>query len=119
VNFEHAATGTAQIVPDHTSCKEIFFGIPRIPIESWSVDQNYGLDRGQPSPNGMADILNHYYENRNDMQKVADWCEEAVHQDIFSWDTIVAAFLKIVERTLVKPPKAGEGFGKKRKIKEA
>ena len=119
VNFEHAATGTAQIVPDHTSCKEIFFGIPRIPIESWSVDQNYGLDRGQPSPDGMADILNHYYENRDDMQKVADWCEEAVHQDIFSWDTIVSAFLKIVERALVEPPKAGEGFGKKRKIKEA
>ena len=49
VNFEHAATGTAQVVPDHTSLQEIFFGIPRIDIESWEVDRNY-LDRGVPSP---------------------------------------------------------------------
>ena len=42
VNFEHAATGTAQIVPDHTSMREIFHGIPRMDIESWEVDRNYG-----------------------------------------------------------------------------
>lgn len=119
VNFEHAATGTAQIVPDHTSCKEIFSGIPLIPIESWEVDRNYGLDRGQPSPSGLAQILNHYYENRDDLKKVGDWCYDMTQQDVYSWDTIGQAFMQIVERTLVERPKAGEGFGKKRKIKEA
>lgn len=112
VNFEHAATGVAQVVPDHTSLKEIFFGIPRIPIESWEVDQNYGLDRGQVSPDGMAQILTHYYENRDDLQKVADWCYEALQRDVYSWDVIADAFDQIVDRTLAQPKK-------KRKIQEA
>jgi glycosyltransferase involved in cell wall biosynthesis len=88
VNFEHAATGVAQIVPDHTSMKEIFRGIPRIPVESWEVDCNYGLDRGQPSADGLADILNHYYEHRDDLQKVADWCHQMTQEDVCSWETI-------------------------------
>jgi glycosyltransferase involved in cell wall biosynthesis len=33
VNFEHAATGVAQVVPDHTSLKEIFNGVKKIKIE--------------------------------------------------------------------------------------
>lgn len=113
VNFEHAATNTAQVVPDHTSLAEIFDSIPRIPIESWSVDQNYGLDRGQPSPEGLAQILTHYYENRDDLQKVADWCGSKLAQDQYSWEVIGDAFLTIVNRTLEGPRKGGEGFGKK------
>ena len=115
VNFEQAATGVAQVVPDHTSLKEIFSGIPRIPIESWEVDRNYGLDRGQPSPEGLADILNHYYNNREDLGKVANWCHEMTQQDPYRWETIGDAFLQVVNRTLVAPPKAP----RKRKIKEA
>lgn len=115
VNFEHAAAGVAQIVPDHTSMKEIFRGIPRIPVESWEVDQNYGLDRGQPSADGLADILNHYYEHRDDLQKVADWCHEMTKEEVYSWETIGNAFLQVVNRTLVEPPKPK----RKRKIKEA
>jgi hypothetical protein len=113
VNFEHAATNTAQVVPDHTSLAEIFNEIPRIPIESWSVDQNYGLDRGQPSPSAMAQLLSHYYENRDDLQRVADWCGETLSRDCYSWDVIGANVLKIVNRTLEGPAKSGEGFGKK------
>ena len=115
VNFEQAATGVAQIVPDHTSLKEIFSSIPRIPIESWEVDRNYGLDRGQPSPEGLASILDHYYNNREDLNKVADWCHNMTQQEIFGWDVIGEAFLKVVNRILVAPPK----LPRKRKIKEA
>ena len=115
VNFEQAAAGVAQVVPDHTSMKEIFSGIPRIPVESWEVDRNYGLDRGQPSPEGLADILNHYYHNREDLQKVSEWCHEMTQQDAYRWDVIGEAFLKIVNRTLVAAPKAP----RKRKIQEA
>jgi len=115
VNFEHAATGVAQVVPDHTSMKEVFSGIPRIPVESWEVDRNYGLDRGQPSPDGLADILSHYYEHRDDLEKVADWCFDMTQQDVFLWDTIGEAFLTVINRTLVAAPKAP----RKRKIQEA
>ena len=115
VNFEQAATGVAQVVADHTSLKEIFSGIPRIPIESWEVDKNYGLDRGQPSPEGLAEILTHYYNNREDLGKVADWCEQMSQIDEYRWDKIGQAFLQVVNRTLVSPPKVP----RKRKIKEA
>lgn len=113
VNFEHAATNTAQVVPDHTSLAEIFHEIPRIPVESWSVDQNYGLDRGQPSADGMAQILDHYYKNRDDLQKVADWCGKELALPKYSWETIGNQILKIVNRTLEGPAKSGDGFGKK------
>ena len=115
VNFEQAATGVAQVVPDHTSLKEIFSSIPRIPIESWEVDRNYGLDRGQPSPEGLASILEHYYDNREDLNAVANWCHKMTQQEIYSWEVIGEAFLTVMNRTLTAPPK----LPRKRKIQEA
>ena len=112
VNFEHAATRTAQIVPDHTSLKEIFSGIPRIPIESWEVDCNYGLDRGIPSVNDLVAILNNYYENRDNLDKVAQWCYDELQDEKYSWSTIGASVVEIVNKVL-KEPSAGKGFGKK------
>jgi hypothetical protein len=110
VNFEHAATRTAQIVPDHTSLKEIFGGIPRIPIESWEVDCNYGLDRGVPSVNDLVRILDNYYEHRDNLDKVAQWCYDELQDDKYSWITIGANVLKIVNKTLGQTT-AGKGFG--------
>jgi len=110
VNFEHAATRTAQIVPDHTSLKEIFGGIPRIPIESWEVDCNYGLDRGIPSVNDLVAILNNYYENRDNLDKVAQWCYDELQDEKYSWSTIGASVVKIVNNVLKKPT-SGKGFG--------
>lgn len=113
VNFEHAATGTAQVVPDHTSLKEIFSDIPKIPIESWEVDCNYGLDRGVPSAEGFATILNHYYENREDLQKVAGWCYEKLQSPEYEWENIGKLVSGIINRTLNAEPasSAGKGFG--------
>ena len=113
VNFEHAATGTAQIVPDHTSLKEIFDGIPRIGVESWEVDCNYGLDRGVPSAEGLAAILNHYYENREDLEKVDEWCYEKLQSDEYKWENIGTLVSGIIKRTLEASDKGGEGFAKK------
>lgn len=110
VNFEHAATGVAQIVPDHTSLKEIFNEIPRIPIESWEVDCNYGLDRGVPSVDGMVQILNHYYENREDLEKVGKWCYSALQQEKYQWEKIGESVRAIVNNVL-KESTAGKGFG--------
>jgi glycosyltransferase involved in cell wall biosynthesis len=100
VNTEHAATGVAQLVPDHTSLKEIFYGMPRIPIESWEVDRNYGLDRGQPSPSAMAAILTEYYNNRELLEENGIWCWERMHEDELTWPFIQKQMLDIVERTL-------------------
>jgi len=100
VNTEHAATGVAQVVPNHTSLKEIFHNQPRIEIESWEVDCNYGLDRGQPSPIDMADILNVYYYDREKLAEMGAQCWELVHREHMTWPYIGDQMLDIVERTL-------------------
>ena len=111
VNTEHAATGVAQLVPDHTSLKEIFDDVPRIPIESWEVDRNYGLDRGQPSPSEMARILTEYYDNPEWLAEAGAWCWERIHQEEFTWPYVGKKMLDIVERTLsINKDNAGKGF---------
>jgi glycosyltransferase involved in cell wall biosynthesis len=112
VNFEHAATGKAQVVPDHTSLKEIFYNVPRMDIESWEVDRNYGLDRGIPSASHGTELLSYYYDNRDVLKKDADWCYERACEPAFEWDNIGKQLLSIVNRTLnSQPPSAFKGFG--------
>lgn len=113
VNTEHAATGVAQIVPDHTSLQEIFDGVKRISIQSWETDRNYGLERGQPSPANLALILNHYYNNREELQMAGEWCYERIHQEQFTWPYIQKQMLQIINEELAKPAPVAEfkGFG--------
>jgi glycosyltransferase involved in cell wall biosynthesis len=113
VNSEHAATGVAQVVPDHTSLKEIFNGVRRIPIESWETDRNYGLERGQPSPEGLANILDHYYQNREELQMAGEWCYKRIHEKPFTWPFVQKQMLKIIDDTLNKrnDPVEFKGFG--------
>jgi D-inositol-3-phosphate glycosyltransferase len=112
VNTEHAATGVAQLVPDHTSLKEIFLDVPRIPIESWEVDRNYGLDRGQPSPDAMADILTGYYNNRESLAAVGKQCYERIHDTELTWPAVTSKMQAIVKRLLAEPDKKEfKGFG--------
>jgi D-inositol-3-phosphate glycosyltransferase len=113
VNTEHAATGVAQIVPDHTSLQEIFNGVRRIAIESWETDRNYGLERGQPSPHDLASILSHYYHNREELQMAGEWCYERIHEEQFTWPFIQQQMLQIIEEQLRKsaPEAEFKGFG--------
>lgn len=118
VNSEHAATGVAQLVPDHTSCKEIFYGVPRIEIESWEVDRNYGLDRAQPSPDSLAELLNNYYHNPDQLNEDGAWCYQRIHEREFTWPYITQQMLSLVNEILEAKPAQPEfkGFGTPAKI---
>ena len=112
VNTEHAATGVVQLVPDHTSLKEIFNDVPRIPIEGWEVDRNYGLDRGQPSPSAMAKLLTEYYEDRELLASMGKRCYERVHDTELTWPAVTSKMQAIVKRLLTVPrEKEFKGFG--------
>ena len=112
VNTEHAATGVAQLVPDHTSLKEIFKDMPRIPIESWEVDRNYGLDRGQPSPSALASLLTQYYEDRELLASVGQQCYERIHETELTWPAVTSKMEAIVKRLLTQPAATEfKGFG--------
>lgn len=117
VNTEHAAAGVAQLVPDHTSCKEIFDGVPRIEIESWEVDRNYGLDRGQPSAAHLAMLLDNYYEDRSLLANDGKWCFNRIHEKQFTWPYITKQILEAVDGVLKAPVQQEfKGFGTPAKI---
>ena len=118
VNSEHAATGVAQVVPDHTSLKEIFNDVPRISCNGSETDRNYGLERLLPDPSSVTDILNGYYEDRNSLKAAGNWCYERIHEREFTWPVITKKMLRIVEEVLNQKPSDQEfkGFGTPAKI---
>ena len=118
VNSEHAATGVAQVVPDHTSLKEIFNDVPRISCNGSETDRNYGLERLLPDPSSVTDILNGYYEDRNSLKAAGNWCYERIHEKQFTWTVITQKMLRIVEEVLNQKPSDQEfkGFGTPAKI---
>jgi glycosyltransferase involved in cell wall biosynthesis len=117
VNTEHAATGVAQVVPDHTSCQEIFNDVRRIKCHGSETDRNYGLERPLPEPESLAEILNYYYCNREELQMAGEWCHDRVHQERFTWPFIQEQMLDIIESLLHAPVKQEfKGFGTPAKI---
>jgi glycosyltransferase involved in cell wall biosynthesis len=118
VNSEHAATGVAQVVPDHTSLKEIFNDIPRITCNGSETDRNYGLERLLPDPSSVADILNYYYEDRNALKAAGNWCHERIHEKQFTWPVITKKMLRIVNEVLNQKQnqESFKGFGTPAKI---
>ena len=117
VNSEHAATGTVQVVPDHTSLKEIFNDIPRIACNGSETDRNYGLERLLPDPSSVAAILNDYYEDRSGLQKAGQWCHDRIHEKQFTWPVITKKMLRIVDEVLSKQDQESfKGFGAPVKI---
>jgi D-inositol-3-phosphate glycosyltransferase len=113
VNTEHAATGVAQIVPDHTSLKEIFDGTMRIQCHGSETDRNYGLERPLPEPESLAEILTMYYNDREMLANEGQWCHDRIHEEQFTWPFVQKQMLSHIEELLkpVKKAPAFKGFG--------
>jgi glycosyltransferase involved in cell wall biosynthesis len=93
VSHEHAACRVAQIVPNHTSCKEIFEGAaPLIRCDHVDVDTNYGREMPCPSDSHLTDLLNELYYDRDKLKEVADKCYERATDDQYNWDNIAEQF---------------------------
>lgn len=112
VNFEHAATGVAQLVPDHTSLKEIFSDVPRIDCLESETDRGYGLERPVPSSESLAERLDYYYQFPEALQATGKWCYEKACNPAYEWPTIAGQMKGIIDRTLSIPaPTKFKGFG--------
>ncbi|HAW51792.1 MAG TPA: hypothetical protein DCX54_05595, partial [Flavobacteriales bacterium] len=101
VNFEHAACKVAQVVPDHTSCKEIFEGTGEL-IRSvhWDIDTNLGRIMPCPEDNHLAEILGKYYEDRELLAEVAQRCFDRVTDIQFDWETVASQFDQVFQEVL-------------------
>jgi glycosyltransferase involved in cell wall biosynthesis len=101
VSHEHAACRVAQVVPDHTSCKEIFEGYGKlIRCDHIDVDTNYAREMPCPSSDHLTEILNELYEDRSLLQATADACYERATDPQFDWDTVASQFGGIFEDVL-------------------
>ena len=123
VNFEHAACAVAQVVPDHTSCKEIFEGAGLL-IRSLhaDVDTNFGRIMPCPDDNHLAELLGRLYDDRELLNEAADACYERVTDSCFAWDTVAAQFDEVFQEVLVtveEKPRIVKPKAKKKKEKAA
>jgi glycosyltransferase involved in cell wall biosynthesis len=123
VNFEHAACRVAQVVPDHTSCKEIFEGAGLL-IRSLhaDVDTNFGRIMPCPDDNHLAELLGQLYDDRELLDKTAQACYERATDSCFAWDTVAAQFDDVFQEVLVtveEKPRIVKPKGKKKKEKAA
>lgn len=120
VNFEHAACRVAQVVPDHTSCKEIFDGYGKlIRCDHIDVDVNYAREMPCPSDDHLAELLTELYEDREELKRVADRCYERATSPCFEWGAIAAEFHEVFQEVLSaveeEAPVLNEKKSKKRK----
>jgi D-inositol-3-phosphate glycosyltransferase len=101
VNFEHAACGVPQVVPDHTSCKEIFEGYGElIRCDHVDVDTNYAREMPCPSSDHLAEILEDLYQSPDRRARVGQNCYQRVTDSQFAWDTVASQFGGIFEEVL-------------------
>ncbi len=124
VNFEHAACKVAQVVPSHTSCKEIFEGYGRlIRCDHIDVDTNYSREMPCPSTQHLVEILDDLYENKEKLEATAELCYERVTDPRFEWQNIAAQLsgifqdaLNNVDHSVDKKPKPTKKKRTKRKL---
>ncbi len=101
VNFENAACRVAQVVPDHTSTKEIFEGYGKlIKTEHVETDTNFSREMHNPSDTHLAELLTELYENPQERLETAERCYQRVTDTAFQWDTVAAEFHKVFQEVL-------------------
>jgi glycosyltransferase involved in cell wall biosynthesis len=116
VNFEHAACRVAQVVPNHTSCKEIFEGYGRlIRCDHVDVDINYAREMPCPSSDHLAAILTELYEDREKLAATAELCYLRATEERFNWDTIAHQFGEVFQEVLNPVSETTETQPKKKK----
>lgn len=102
VNHEHAACRVAQVVPDHTACKEIFEGAGYlIDTEFIDIDMNFNREMPMPSARHLYEILSDLYDNPHLLKACADNCYERATDDKYQWSTIAMQFDEIFTEVLV------------------
>ena len=125
VSHEHAACRVAQVVPNHTSCKEIFEGYGRlIRCDHVDVDTNYAREMPCPSSDHLAAVLTDLYEDKEKREATAELCYLRATDERFNWDTIAHQFGEVfqevlnpvVETTETQPKKKKKGRPVKRSV---
>tara|TARA_B100001939_G_scaffold190378_2_gene163851 strand:- start:5428 stop:6687 length:1260 start_codon:yes stop_codon:yes gene_type:complete len=128
VNHEHAACQVAQVVPNHTSCKEIFEGAGMLINSDFTdVDMNFNREMPVPSAAHLAELLGELYDERqNKLNRVATLCYQRAIDSKYQWSNIAENFAAVFEQVfdaplpgVFKPAKKVKKNKKKKKSKQS
>ena len=98
VPFEHASCKRAQIVPNHTSCKDIWTGSGcLIDVAAWVRDKDLSVERGIIKVDSAVEHLNKLYHDEEFRNQVAEDCYEVTQNPAYRWDQIALGFEKAME----------------------
>jgi D-inositol-3-phosphate glycosyltransferase len=93
VSLEHGAAGAAQIVPDHSACRQLWSGRGElIPVARSYVPEFSVLELGEVSTDGVAEALNNLYHNPQRRQQLARAAYENAQNPLYQWDAIARRF---------------------------
>ncbi len=93
VSFEHGAAGSAQIVPDHSACAELWQGRAEMiqPARRFIPDSSV-LEMGEVSAEGVAQALDNLYDDPQRRQQLARAAFENAQRPEYSWEAIMGRF---------------------------
>lgn len=98
VPFEHALCVKPQVVPDHTSCRDIWKGAGLLTnVAAWITDKDLGVERGIIDYKHAAQLLTDLYEDEGYRQQVAENCFEVTQNPSYRWDRAAEGFSKAIE----------------------
>lgn len=98
VNMEHAVTGAAQIVPNHSACAEVFddCGLLMDAPTKWTFENSQTIGR-LVSPDEVANKLEIIYTNPKLREELAEKARSKFLQPEYQWDNIAEEWLKVFE----------------------
>lgn len=98
VPFEHAMCKKPQVVPNHTSCSDIWKNKGLlIDVAAWVTDKDLSVERGIVNYKHAAELLDKLYSDPKLYEKVAADCYEVTQNKQYRWDKIAEGFSKAME----------------------
>lgn len=104
IAFEHAATGAAQIVPDHPTLREIWGDAAhRLPIRHTLIEHGTSTEVGLVSSADLADALERMYTDPAFRQEMSQRAYSHAHQADLSWDAVSETWRNLLRETCRQP----------------
>lgn len=98
VPFEHASCRKPQVVPNHTSCADIWAEAAQlVDIASWVIDKDLGVERGLIDIADAVRKLDELYYEKSIYDEVAESCFVVTQRPEYRWESVAAGFSKAIE----------------------
>ena len=101
IAFEHAATGAAQIVPNHTACQELWKDSAELlDVKEWKVLYNNPFTMGEINPMSLKDSLENLYKDKSALMKYSIKAYNLANSNIYDWDRISNSWDSLFSKSL-------------------